>query len=59
MNEDYKDTAFQASQMLTRISSFLHHNKGIVIGLGITEKEVVNMAEKLMDDVRALYKESK
>ena len=52
---DYKDTAFRASQMLSQFASFARRNKGMNIGL--TEKDIAKMAEELMDDVRALYKE--
>lgn len=53
---DYKDTAFKASQMLLKFASFIHANKGATASLGITEKEVFEMANALTDDVRALYK---
>ena len=53
---DYKDTAFRASQMLSMLTSFAHRNKSV--DLGVTEKEMVKMAEELMDDVRSLYKEN-
>ena len=58
MTNDYKETAYNASQMLLRVASFVRANKGVSVG-GLTEKELFEMSTILMDDVRALYKEEK
>lgn len=56
MERDYKDTAFEASQMLLKFASFIKSNKGATSSLNLTDKAVIEMANKLTDDVRALYK---
>ncbi len=53
---DYKDTAFNASQMLLQVASFLRANKALQGGLGLSDAEVREMSQALMNDVRELYK---